>query len=103
MFRRISQVSLAAWLIAASAFPGFAQQSPSHPATVVEINDLTAQSDFTLFMRKDVPEEVRRIALRRLWVLMQLPVSCDGLCYLPEPAAPGFTHLASEKLPASVE
>jgi hypothetical protein len=58
-----------------------------HPAAQINISALTAESDFTVFMRKDVPEEVRRAALRRLWVLMQLPVSCDDLCYERHPEA----------------
>jgi hypothetical protein len=40
---------------------------------------------------------VRRAALRRLWVLMQFPVSCDELCHEPESAASGFARVASEK------
>ena len=59
---------------------------PGRPSAAYNIAALTAESDFTVFMRKDVPEEVRRAALRRLWVLMRLPVSCDDLCYDPEPA-----------------
>jgi hypothetical protein len=61
------------------------QSTASHSAAHIDIAALTAQSDFTVFMRKDVPEELRRAALRRLWVLMQLPVSCDALCYEPHP------------------
>ncbi len=68
-----------------------------HPGSLVDIGALTVESDFTGFMHKDVPEEVRRAALRRLWVLMQLPVSCDELCYEPEAPASGFERLASEK------
>ena len=49
-------------------------------------------------MLKEVPEDLRRGALRRLWELMKLPVSCDELCYEPEPAASRFARLASEKL-----
>jgi hypothetical protein len=36
-------------------------------------------------MRKDVPEDVRRIALRKLWTLMELSQSCMELCIEPEP------------------
>jgi uncharacterized protein DUF3306 len=71
---------------------------PGDPRVAHNIGALTAESDFTVFMHKDVPEETRRAALRRLWVLMQLPVSCDELCQEPEPAAFGFARVASEKL-----
>ena len=99
MFRHIYRVSLAVCLVAAAVSPSSAQPGSSHPAAAVDVGALTAESDFTVFMHQDVPEEVRRAALRRLWVLMQLPVSCDDLCSGPEPASSGFAHLASEKLP----
>jgi Protein of unknown function (DUF3306) len=60
----------------------------SHPAASIDIGALTARSDFTVFMRQDVPEEVRRVALRRLWTLIDLPPSCMELCHHAEPAAP---------------
>ena len=59
------------------------------PVVYIGIGALTIDSDFTVFMRNDVPEDVRTAALRRLWVLMQLPVSCHELCSDPEPAASG--------------
>jgi hypothetical protein len=102
MLRRFYQVSLSICLIAPTVAPGLAQQVPSHPAALVDINALTAESDFTVFMRKDVPEEVRRAALRRLWVLMQLPVFCGELCYEPEPA-PSVPRVASEQLPIATQ
>lgn len=67
-----------------------------HPASLVDIGALAVDSDFTVFMRQDVPEGLRQAALRRLWVLMELPVSCQELCSEPEPATSGFTRLASE-------
>jgi hypothetical protein len=75
------------------AGPAIADDRPAGRPPVVQtaIGALTSESDFTVFMRKDVPEEVRRAALRRLWVLMQLPVSCDALCYEPHPEAELFT------------
>ena len=79
----------------ALAGPAIAQGQPA-PGALVNVDALTAESDFTVFMRKDVSEDLRRSALRRLWVLMQLPVSCDELCHAPEPAASGFAHLARE-------
>jgi hypothetical protein len=64
-----------------------AQPAASGPAERFDTNALTAESDFTVFMRKEVPEDVRRIALRNLWTLMQLPTSCMELCIEPEPAS----------------
>jgi hypothetical protein len=75
------------------------QSAGSHPIALIDIDSLTADSDFTVFMRKEVPEDVRRAVLRRLWVLMQLPVSCDELCYEPQAPASGSVRLATEKLP----
>jgi hypothetical protein len=63
------------------------QPAARHPASHVDIGSLTANSDFTVFMRKDVPADVRRIALRKLWTLMELPQSCMELCIEPEPAS----------------
>jgi hypothetical protein len=103
MLRRFYQVSLAACLMVAAIAPSAAQQSRVHPAALVNADALTAESDFTVFMSKEVPEDVRRNALRRLWVLLQLPVSCDDLCYEPEPAPSGFVRLASEKLPPATQ
>ena len=39
------------------------------PATLPKVEDLTAQSDITAFLRKGVPEELKRLALRRVWAL----------------------------------
>ena len=71
------------------------QSTARHPTALIDVSALTANSDFTVFMREDVPEDVRRAALRRLWVLMRLPVSCDELCYEPEPAALDLERVAS--------
>jgi hypothetical protein len=38
-----------------------------HPAEAVDIGALTLSSDFTVFMRRDCPEPLRRSALRKLW------------------------------------
>src|SRR5262245_10718704 len=63
------------------------QLSDRHPASLVDIGSLTLDSDFTVFMREDVPEAVRRIALRRLWTLMAPSQSCMELCIEPEPGS----------------
>jgi hypothetical protein len=73
------------------------------PGADFDISDLTADSDFTVFMRKDVPEDIRRAVLRRLWVLMQLPVSCDELCQEMGPAASNPARVASEKLSVAAQ
>jgi hypothetical protein len=69
----------------------------THPAASIDIGALTAQSDFTVFMREDVPEEVRRAALRRLWTLIDQPPSCMELCHDAEPVAPAPVHRAREQ------
>jgi hypothetical protein len=91
---------IAALAFVAGAIPAVADSpsAPTHPAALIDISDLSVDSDFTVFMHKDVPEDVRRAALRRLWMLMPLPVSCQDLCYESEPAASSFARLVSEKL-----
>jgi hypothetical protein len=74
--------------------PARAQFAASHSAAGFNANALTAASDFTVFMRKDIPEGVGRIALRKLWTLMALPPSCMELCIEPEPA-PGASAVDS--------
>jgi uncharacterized protein DUF3306 len=87
-----------------AAMPGMGPNgAATHPAFLADISALTVDSDFTVFMRKDVPEDVRRAALRRLWVLMHLPISCDELCYELEPGASGFARIASEKLTVATQ
>ena len=71
----------------------------THSAASIDISALTLKSDFTVFMDRGMSEEVRRAALRRLWAVIDLPVSCHDLCYEPEPAAPAFAHVASEQQP----
>jgi hypothetical protein len=60
------------------------------PVTYIDAGSLTIDSDFTVFMGKGAPEDVRRAALRRLWVLMELTVSCYELCYEAHPEAELF-------------
>lgn len=43
------------------------EEKPFDPADLPPIDSLTAESDYTLFMRKEVPEALRQQALRRLW------------------------------------
>jgi len=74
------------------AGPAIADDRPTNRplVTYIDASTLTIDSDFTVFMGKGVPEDVRRAALRRLWVLMKLPVSCYELCYEPHPEAELF-------------
>jgi hypothetical protein len=39
------------------------------PASLPPVESLTAESDFTAFLRKEVPEALKRAALRRAWAL----------------------------------
>jgi Protein of unknown function (DUF3306) len=43
------------------------------------IEELTFQSDYTVFMAKNVPEALRRAALRKLWVSDPVLANLDGL------------------------
>lgn len=52
-----------------------AQQVP--PPDLPTIDSLTSESDFSQFMQEGVPEELRRLALRKLWRLT--PIIPDGL------------------------
>jgi hypothetical protein len=80
-------VLLLAPLVLASAVPSVAAEPPlrearlawpdavapagaGHPAEAVDIGALTLASDFTVFMRRDCPEPLRRSALRKLWSLL---------------------------------
>jgi hypothetical protein len=39
------------------------------PATLPKIDELTAESDVSVFLRKGVPEGLQKLALRRMWSL----------------------------------
>jgi Protein of unknown function (DUF3306) len=39
------------------------------PASLPKIDDLTAESDISVFLRKGVPEALQKLALRRMWSL----------------------------------
>jgi hypothetical protein len=51
------------------------EQTPVLPP----IDELTAESDYTVFLGKDVPEAVTRAALRKLWLSDPALLSLDGL------------------------
>jgi len=89
-------------LVLAGSLAAGGQFSSLHPTASIDISALTIESDFTVFMRNDVPDDVRRSALRRLWVLMDVAVYCDELCYEPQPTRLDFARVASERpLPAA--
>ena len=48
-------------------------------ADLPPIEELSAQSDFTVFLKKNVPEALRRRALRKLWVSDPVLANLDGL------------------------
>jgi hypothetical protein len=52
-----------------AAAPVKPDQQAFDPATLPKVEDLTADSDITDFLRKGVPEELKRLALRRVWSL----------------------------------
>lgn len=49
------------------------------PEDLPDIETLEKESDFTPFLREGVPEELRRLALRRLWRLDPVLANLDGL------------------------
>lgn len=49
------------------------------PADLPDIDSLDAESDFTPFMRAGVPEELKRLALRKLWRTNPVFANLDGL------------------------
>lgn len=46
-----------------------AEEEPFDPATLPSLESLTSESDFSPFLRRNVPEVLRNAALRRLWAL----------------------------------
>jgi hypothetical protein len=47
-----------------------AEESPAFdPASLPDIDDLTAESDISVFLRKGVPDALQKLALRRMWSL----------------------------------
>ena len=75
--------------------PPAAEPSPAPPAgesappgdaevealvdSLPDIDSLTGESDFTVFLQKGVPEELKQRALRRLWRLNPVFANLDGL------------------------
>ncbi len=55
------------------------EDPPRHRAEDIDIDSLTKESDFTVFMEKGVPTAVRRQALRKLWTSDPVLANLDGL------------------------
>jgi hypothetical protein len=53
----------------AAPAPAQAAEPEFDPATLPPVETLTAGSDFTAFLRKEVPEALKRAALRKAWTL----------------------------------
>ena len=70
---------------AAPALPDIANEPEAAPAEdevvseLPPVEELNFQSDFTVFMRKNVPEALRRAALRKLWGSDPVLANLDGL------------------------
>jgi Protein of unknown function (DUF3306) len=64
-----------------------ATQTDGHPAlasgedvpVLPPVEELTFQSDFTVFMANNVPDAIKRAALRKLWVSDPVLANLDGL------------------------
>lgn len=72
-----------------------AEEPPFDPATLPPVESLGPDSDYTLFLRKQVPEALRREALRRLWLSEPSVVNYEPLVdYAWDFTAPGYGALA---------
>lgn len=49
------------------------------PPDLPDIDSLTAESDFTVFMRAGVPDQLRKLALRKLWRSDPVLANLDGM------------------------
>jgi hypothetical protein len=54
------------------------EEKPFDPASLPPVESLTKDSDYSLFMRPEVPEDLRQKALRRLW-------AADPVLSAPDP------------------
>lgn len=52
---------------------------PAPPPDLPDIDSLTAESDFTAFLKEGVPQHLRRLALRKLWTSDPVLANLDGL------------------------
>jgi hypothetical protein len=72
-----------------SVTPEPAEPDAIDPRDLPDIDSLTAESDFTVFMKKGVPQELRRQALRKLWRSSPVLANLDGLLEYGE----DYTHI----------
>lgn len=64
---------------AAPAAEGVEAAEPLPPPDLPDIDSLTAESDFTAFLKEGVPQQLRRLALRKLWTSDPVLANLDGL------------------------
>ncbi|QDO99492.1 DUF3306 domain-containing protein [Ferrovibrio terrae] len=79
-----------------SAEPAVAPEAEAEfdPATLPPIDSLTAESDFSVFLKKGVPTALRTAALRKLWVTEPSVVNYKALVeYNWDFTAPGYGEL----------
>ena len=76
--------------------PEAAAQAPEENPPAVDdlpaIDELTAESDFTAFLRAGVPEELKRQALRKLWRSDPVFANLDGLVEYGEDFGAAFRN-----------
>lgn len=56
------------------------EAEPAPLVTEADLENLTYESDYTKFMAKEVPDALRRRALRQLWRSDPVLANLDGLC-----------------------
>jgi len=62
------------------------------PEDLPPIEELTAESDFTPFLKEGVPEELKRLALRKLWRSDPVFANLDGLVEYGEDFGAAFRN-----------
>lgn len=62
-----------------SAAAATGEQAAVDPSELPDIDSLTKDSDYTVFLREGVPEQLRAKALRKLWRSDPLLANLDGL------------------------
>ncbi len=63
-----------------AAEPSASEEKPAEDlAKLPPVEELTAESDFTVFLRENVPEAIKRAALRKLWGSDPVLANLDGL------------------------
>lgn len=79
---------------AAEPAPTLEAEEEIDPATLPSIDSLTADSDFSVFLKKGVPLALRNAALRKLWLTEPSVVNYQALVeYNWDFTAPGYGEL----------